>query len=120
MAFLELSTHRLHYRIDGERGPWLAFCNSLGTDLSMWDAQAEALSGSFRVLRYDRRGHGDSDAPPTPYSMADLGGDVLALLDELEIERTHFCGLSIGGRSEERRVGKGWCSTLRFRLSPDH
>src|SRR3546814_10757071 len=66
----------------------------------MWDAQAEALSGSFRVLRYDRRGHGASDAPPAPYSMADLGGDVLALLDALEIERTHFCGLSIG-RSEE-------------------
>src|SRR3546814_18693957 len=63
----------------------------------MWDAQAEALSGSFRVLRYDRRGHGASDAPPAPYSMADLGGDVLALLDALEIERTHFCGLSIGG-----------------------
>src|SRR3546814_13941273 len=73
MAFLELSTHRLHYRIDGERGPWLAFCNSLGTDLSMWDAQAEALSGSFRVLRYDRRGHGASDAPPAPYPMAAIG-----------------------------------------------
>lgn len=63
----------------------------------MWDAQAGALSDAFRVLRYDRRGHGASTAPPAPYAMADLGGDVLALLDALDIERTHFCGLSIGG-----------------------
>src|SRR3546814_9488052 len=63
----------------------------------MWDRQAEAMSGKFRVLRYDRRGHGESTAAPAPYSMADLGGDVLALLDALRIERTHFCGLSIGG-----------------------
>ena len=97
MAFLNLPTHRLHYRIDGERGPWLTFCNSLGTDLHMWDAQVGVLSSSFRVLRYDRRGHGASGAPPAPYSMADLGGDVLALLDSLDIGRTHFCGLSIGG-----------------------
>lgn len=97
MAFLNLPTHRLHYRVDGERGPWLTFCNSLGTDLHMWDAQAEALSSSFRILRYDRRGHGASSAPPGPYLMADLGGDVLALLDALEIGRTHYCGLSIGG-----------------------
>lgn len=97
MAFLDLPGHRLHYRIDGERGPWLMFCNSLGTDLHMWDAQAEALSDSFRVLRYDRRGHGRSTAPHAPYALSDLGSDVLRLLDGLEIERTHFCGLSIGG-----------------------
>jgi len=97
MAFLHLPTHRLHYRIDGERGPWLVFSNSLGTDLHMWDAQADTLSDSFRVLRYDRRGHRQSTAPPAPYSLADLGSDVLRLLDALEIERTHFCGLSIGG-----------------------
>lgn len=102
MTFLDLPgshlpSQRLHYRIDGTRGPWLTFCNSLGADLHMWDAQAEALSGSFRILRYDRRGHGASSASPAPYSMADLGGDVLALLDALQIDRTHFCGLSIGG-----------------------
>ena len=97
MAFFDQSGRRLHYRIDGDSGPWLTFCNSLGTDLHMWDAQARALSGSFRVLRYDRRGHGQSDTPPAPYPMADLGEDVLALLDGLGIERTHFCGLSIGG-----------------------
>lgn len=99
MPHLDLPTHRLHYRIDGEQGdkPWLTFCNSLGTDLHMWDAQVDELSQDFRILRYDRRGHGLSSAPPAPFTMADLGGDVLALLDALQIERTHFCGLSIGG-----------------------
>ena len=97
MPFLELPTHRLHYRIDGDAGPWLLLCNSLGTDLHMWDAQIPALAQQFRVLRYDRRGHGQSTAPPPPYALADLGGDALALLDALAIERAHFCGLSIGG-----------------------
>lgn len=97
-AFLELPTHRLHYRIDGAvDAPWLVFCNSLGTDLSMWDAQTAAFASDFRVLRYDRRGHGASTAPPGAYTLADLGGDVLALFDALGIERAHYCGLSIGG-----------------------
>lgn len=100
-AFLELTTHRLHYRIDADTTnssrPWLLFCNSLGTDLRMWDPQVVDLARHFRVLRYDRRGHGESTTPPSPYSLADLGNDVLALLDALNIQRTHFCGLSIGG-----------------------
>ncbi|NRP74498.1 3-oxoadipate enol-lactonase 2 [Ensifer psoraleae] len=102
MSYLDLATHRLHYRIDGDTDgsqnkAWLMFCNSLGTDLHMWDAQVAGLSRDFRVLRYDRRGHGLSSAPPPPYCLSDLGNDVLALLDALEIERAHFCGLSIGG-----------------------
>lgn len=98
MPFLDLPHHRLHYRIDGAEGrPWLVFCNSLGTDLHLWDAQIEAFGARFRVLRYDRRGHGESTAPPGPFTIADLGRDVLALLDHLSIGRTHFCGLSIGG-----------------------
>ncbi|MGF6158055.1 3-oxoadipate enol-lactonase [Ensifer sp. KUDG1] len=100
MAYLDLPSHRLHYRIDGDQSgnaPWLLFCSSLGTDLSMWDAQIADLSPHFRVLRYDRRGHGRSSAPPPPYALSDLGQDVLALMDGLGIERTHFCGLSIGG-----------------------
>lgn len=99
MPDLNLPTHKLHYRIDGGAGnkPWLTFCNSLGADLHMWDAQIAELSDDFRILRYDRRGHGKTGTPRPPYSLADLGGDVIALLDALSIHRTHFCGLSIGG-----------------------
>ena len=98
MPFLELDSHRLHYRIDGPvQAPWLTFCNSLGTDLHMWDRQVEALSTQFRILRYDRRGHGQSSTPPGLYSVAELGADVVALWDHLSVQRSHFCGLSIGG-----------------------
>jgi len=98
MPFLDLPSHRLHYRLDGSEGkPWLTFCNSLGTDLHMWDEQIDALAPHYRLLRYDRRGHGASGAPAGPYRVDDLGADVLALWDALRIERSHFCGLSIGG-----------------------
>jgi 3-oxoadipate enol-lactonase len=75
----------------------LVLSNSIGTTRTMWDAQAEALAGDVDIVRYDHRGHGSSPVPPGPYSLADLGGDVLALLDERGIERMHFCGLSLGG-----------------------
>lgn len=98
MPFLALPTHRLHYRVDGTEGrPWLTFCNSLATDLHMWDTQIATFAPYFRILRYDRRGHGASTAVAGAYTIAALAGDVLALLDALSIERTHFCGLSIGG-----------------------
>lgn len=99
MPILTLLEHSLHYRIDGAGPgrPWLLFCNSLGTTLEMWDPQVEALGRYFRILRYDRRGHGLSTSPPRPFALSDLGEDVLKLLDSLGIERTHFCGLSIGG-----------------------
>lgn len=74
----------------------LVLSNSLGTTYEMWDRQLPALEG-FRLLRYDARGHGGSPVPAAPYSMADLGGDVVELLDRLEIERASFCGISIGG-----------------------
>lgn len=63
----------------------------------MWDAQIAAFAPYYRILRYDRRGHGDSDTPPGPYRVADLGQDVLALWDALQIAQSDFCGLSIGG-----------------------
>lgn len=88
----------MHYQIDGQRGkPWLMFSNSLGTDMSMWDAQVAFFKDDFRILRYDTRGHGGSPAQPGPATLAALGQDVLALLDQLDIERVHFCGLSMGG-----------------------
>jgi 3-oxoadipate enol-lactonase len=88
----------INYRIDGPAGaPVLLLSNSLGASLEMWDPQAEALSDAFQVLRYDTRGHGKSSVPPGPYSIAQLGGDVVHLLDHLGIESAHMCGLSMGG-----------------------
>lgn len=89
---------RLFYRWDGEEGrPVLLLSNSLGTTLEMWDPQIPVLAGRFRVLRYDSRGHGRSDAPAGPYTIERLGRDVLALLDGLGVARASFCGLSMGG-----------------------
>ena len=100
MPFLELGAMRLHYRWDGpENAPVVVLSNSLGTDLTMWDAQAAAWSRSFRVLRYDTRGHGRSLVTPGPYRMEQLGSDVVALLGSLEVERAHFCGLSMGAQT---------------------
>src|SRR4051794_23012864 len=88
----------LHYRLDGPDGaPVLVLGSSLGATGAMWDAQVPAFSRHFRMLRYDTRGHGGSTAPDGPYTMDDLGADVLALLDRLGVERASFCGLSIGG-----------------------
>jgi len=88
----------VHHTLEGPEGaPGVVFSNSLGTTGLMWDAQATALSGHLRVLRYASRGHGETPAPPGPYSLADLAGDVLSLLDRFELERVSFCGLSIGG-----------------------
>ncbi len=98
MPFIESDGARIHYRFDGnEGGPVVMFSNSLGTNLSMWDAQAPALAARFRVLRYDTRGHGQSSVTPGPYSIMQLGRDVVWLLDQLDIERADFCGLSMGG-----------------------
>ncbi len=88
----------LNYELGGPEGaPVIAFTGSLGTDLTMWQPQSDPLRERFRVLRYDIRGHGSSPVPPTPYAIADLGADLIALLDRLEIEHASLCGLSIGG-----------------------
>jgi 3-oxoadipate enol-lactonase len=98
MPFADLPEVRLHYRIDGpEAGATLVLSNSLGTDFEMWAPQVEALSARFRVLRYDTRGHGQSSVPPGEYTIAQLGRDVLALLDFLHFDRVQFAGLSMGG-----------------------
>jgi 3-oxoadipate enol-lactonase len=85
-------------QIDGpEDAPWLVFSNSLATDISMWDEQVAALKNDFRILRYDQRGHGGTEAPPMRYTFDTLVDDVVALYDELSIPRAHFVGLSMGG-----------------------
>jgi 3-oxoadipate enol-lactonase len=88
----------LNYLLEGpEDAPVLVLSNSLGTNLGMWDDQASVLRERFRLLRYDQRGHGDSPVPSGPYKIENLGLDLLALLDRLEIEYASICGLSIGG-----------------------
>jgi 3-oxoadipate enol-lactonase len=88
----------IHYEVEGpESKPVLMFCNSLGTTLHMWDGQMPAVTQHFRVVRYDRRGHGKSGVPAGPYNMEMLGRDVLAVLDAAKIEKTNWCGLSMGG-----------------------
>jgi 3-oxoadipate enol-lactonase len=91
-------TVELHHRFDGPTAaPVLVLGSSLGTTGAMWDDNVPALSERFRLLRYDARGHGSSPAPQGPYSIDEIGADVLALLDRLELERVSFCGLSLGG-----------------------
>ncbi len=87
-----------NYRIEGPEGaPWLAFSNSLATNLSMWDEQAAALNKSFRILRYDHRGHGGTEATDGRYNFDLLVADVIGLFDALSIKRAHFVGISMGG-----------------------
>jgi 3-carboxy-cis,cis-muconate cycloisomerase/3-oxoadipate enol-lactonase len=88
----------LHYELSGAaEGPVLVLANSLGSNLHMWDKVLPWLEKSFRILRYDMRGHGESSVPLPPYTLDQLGGDLLALMDQLSIDRVHLCGLSLGG-----------------------
>jgi 3-oxoadipate enol-lactonase len=88
----------IHVEVDGpERAPALMLSNSLGTTLHMWDGQVAPFTQHFRLVRYDRRGHGKSGLPKAPYTMERLGRDVLAVLDGLGIAKTSWCGLSMGG-----------------------
>lgn len=86
----------IHFEVSGS-GPWLTLSHSLSCDLTMWQPQLAALERHFTVLRYDTRGHGQTDAPAGAYTFDQLSDDVLGLLDALKIERTHYCGLSMGG-----------------------
>ncbi|HET9718899.1 MAG TPA: 3-oxoadipate enol-lactonase [Solirubrobacteraceae bacterium] len=87
----------LHHKSSGPaKAPVLLMAGSLGTNLRMWDSQLP-LSERLRIVRLDHRGHGESPTPPGPYEIADLGRDVLGLMDILEVERASICGLSLGG-----------------------
>lgn len=100
MPYAAVNDTQLFYRIDGAANttaPWLVLSNSLGSDVSMWTPQLVEFAKHFRVLRYDTRGHGHSAAPKGPYTIEQLTGDVIGLMDHLGIERAHFAGVSMGG-----------------------
>jgi 3-oxoadipate enol-lactonase len=93
-----MSTVALKYTVDGpDDAPVLLLGASLGTTSELWAGQTPPLAKQFRVVRYDHRGHGNSPAPTGPYALADLGGDLIALLDHLGVESAHFAGISISG-----------------------
>jgi 3-oxoadipate enol-lactonase len=94
---IEANGSTFNCRIDGGPGPWVMLSHGLATDLTMWDELTEALKDRYRVLRYDARGHGLSDAPAGDYTLDMLVADAAAILDVLNIEHTHFAGLSMGG-----------------------
>jgi len=98
LPFATVDNIRLFYRLEGKAdGPVLVLSHSIGTDHGMWAPQVEDLLPYFQVLRFDTRGHGASDAPKGEYSVERLGRDVIGLVDELNISKFAFCGLSLGG-----------------------
>lgn len=107
MPFIDAGGLTVHYDLTGPAdAPVILFANSIGTGFHIWDAVAAELAQRWRVLRYDMRGHGLSEAPPLAdgagWSMDDLAGDAVALLDALGIGKAHLCGLSIGGMMAQR------------------
>ena len=113
MSRVDLGGFRLNTQVDGPEGaPWIVLSNSLGTNLSMWDAQVPLLTRKYRLLRYDKRGHGASDAPPGPYDFGMLGRDAIALMDHHGIETAVWLGLSMGAMT-----GMGLALTHPHRFS---
>lgn len=105
MEQIEVAGRRFRVAVEGqEDAPPLMLSNSLATNLGMWDPQMPALTAHFRVIRYDHRGHGGSDAPQGPYSFAGLAEDAVGILDALGIEKAHWCGLSMGGMTGMRML----------------
>ncbi|RYE50422.1 MAG: alpha/beta fold hydrolase, partial [Hyphomicrobiales bacterium] len=90
----------INVRVDGpEAAPAILFAHSIGCDHRLWDHQAQALSDRFRIVRYDARGHGASDAPDGDYTIETLAADALAILDALAIHRVHLCRQATGRTS---------------------
>src|SRR5262249_18152773 len=115
-----------HFRVDGERGPWVLLSHGLATDLSMWDELADALSDRFRVLRYDARGHGGSAATEGDYTLDQLVADAAGILDAFEVAQAHFCGLSMGGMvglglllDHPHRIKSGGIADSRHTTTPE-
>jgi len=88
---------KINHRVDGERGPWVTLVTGIANDTTMWNAQMPALTPHFRVLRYDLRGQGGSEATPAPYSISLLVDDLARLWREVGVQKTHLVGLGLGG-----------------------
>ena len=86
------------YRWDGNPdGPTVMMAHAMGTSHRIWDWQVPALEDRYRLLRYDWRGHGDTDAPPGPYTLSQFVSDAVAVMDALDLEKVHWVGISTGG-----------------------
>jgi 3-oxoadipate enol-lactonase len=97
MPFARMNDHVEYYLTAGDKHmPALVFANSLGSDLRIWDVAAELLGKHFRTIRYDQRGHGLSEAPPSPYRVEDLARDLTCLLGKVGIGQAILCGVSVG------------------------
>jgi 3-oxoadipate enol-lactonase len=129
MGRVRVGEEHFNIVVDGDpAAPPLLVSNSLGTNLTLWDGQMPALTRHFRVIRYDSRGHGQSDAPRGPYSIWRLGRDALNILDALGIEKAHFLGLSMGGMvglwllaNAPDRIGRAvLANTAASMPPPDH
>ena len=120
----EIDGLNIAYRVDGnDTADSVVLINSLGTDLSLWEPQMDELTRHFRVIRSDCRGHGDSDVPRDSTSIGRLGADLVALLDHLNVERAHLCGISLGGFTalwaaayHRERVGRAVFANTAARL----
>ena len=98
LQFAKIDDIVVHYRVDGPAGgPKLVFSNSLGTDFRTWDAVTARLSGRYRILRYDTRGHGLTACPEGAYAIERLGDDLAGVMDAAGFDRATICGLSVGG-----------------------
>ncbi len=118
--------HHLNVKIDGKDDkPNVIFSNSLGSDLTMWDPQVEFFRNDFHIIRYDKRGHGESTNIEGPYSFDCLEKDVIKIMDELSIAKAHFVGLSMGGMTSlglalkyPQRFNKLICCAARSDMPP--
>lgn len=120
MHFARINGVLIHYRLSGPSdAPVVVLVNSLGTDARIWDGVIEKLSGQYRVLSYDKRGHGLSDTPSGDYALLDHINDLVCLLDHLGFERVLLAGVSVGGlivqgtalHAAERLLGLVLCNT---------
>ena len=105
--------------------PKIIFSNSLGSDLRMWNPQVEAMKDKYCIIRYDKRGHGKSSPAQGPYSFDMLENDVIKIMDNLEVEKANFVGLSMGGMTSlglalkhQNRFDKFVCCAARADMPP--